>query len=220
MSKHTEFSRLVRVLRRKENRFSQTRLVELLHKQGYEGYNKSSVSKWENGHTKPPPEVVEILEDILGSRPGLLLRAAGYLAEAEIRQEGLIDPKVKAHFADLTLTGIGLAKNWEIWLRNPVVNLNIGRMPDTPSYPIGDLICGGSVYEIGSLGSGQVFELADVNKRMAKNLLAHLRVEFTELANLRDFVDLTDDKYSRKIVILLQAHRERYEGHCPKCPGI
>ena len=90
MTRDTEFGKLL-FHRRKKKHLSQTELSKRLHVQGYESYNKSAISKWENGHTKPPAHVVETLEDILGVQPSLLLKAAGYRAEAEVRQSGLND---------------------------------------------------------------------------------------------------------------------------------
>lgn len=50
-------------------------------------YSEADVSKWKSGRTKPPPEVVWALEDILSTTPkGSLLQAAGYREAAEIRK--------------------------------------------------------------------------------------------------------------------------------------
>jgi transcriptional regulator with XRE-family HTH domain len=80
-----EFGKLLRGLRN-ENSLTQENLVEKLKNQGYEKYSKADISKWETGRTKPSEDVVEALEDILLSAPnGMLLKAAGYNAAAELR---------------------------------------------------------------------------------------------------------------------------------------
>lgn len=66
----SDFGRLLR-LYRKERRLSLAALARKLQEQGYEEeYSKSSISKWENGRTKPRADVVEALEDILGALQG------------------------------------------------------------------------------------------------------------------------------------------------------
>jgi transcriptional regulator with XRE-family HTH domain len=67
---------------RKERYLSQTDLLDKLNKQGY-SYTESAISKWENGKRTPPPDVVEVLEDVLEAPRGWLLKAAGYRADAE-----------------------------------------------------------------------------------------------------------------------------------------
>lgn len=84
---------------RKAQRLTQRGLLDLLwdteecDREDSEGklrhkYNEPDVSKWESGSTKPPANVVELLEDILPTPRSLLLKAAGYHTEAELRRLG------------------------------------------------------------------------------------------------------------------------------------
>lgn len=162
--------------------------------------------------------------------PQLLVRAGQVMADdilrhyrtdysAEVRQSGgPPDKKIERHFAQLEYARTAIVDNYEQWSENPVANLNKGRLEGMPLDPIGELIYGGSMYEITSVGMGGFRELVEVDKRMAKNLLKHLKAESPEFAGLKDFADLTDDKRSRKIINMLRSHRSRYEGHCPDCP--
>lgn len=90
----TRFSELLSKFREDQG-LSQRGLVERLHGEGYEKYQVAAISKWETGRAKPPTDVVEVLEDILGISPGVLLQAAEYYqaanqrrAEAEREQQG------------------------------------------------------------------------------------------------------------------------------------
>lgn len=136
-----------------------------------------------------------------------------------IRNRGktLSDEKER-HFGQLDRARTAIVDNYKKWVQNPVTNLNMGRLEGTPAFPIGDWLYGGSMYEITALGLGQFSDLLEVDKATAENLLAHLKSECPELATLGDFADLTDDKYSRGVMNMLQAHKERYKGNCPDCP--
>ena len=54
---------------------------QFLHK-----YNEPDVSKWESNTTRPPADVVDMLEKQLITPEGLLLEAAGYIAEAKLKR--------------------------------------------------------------------------------------------------------------------------------------
>jgi transcriptional regulator with XRE-family HTH domain len=88
--KYSNFGQLLKKLR-KEHRLTQREILNRLHKQGYESYEKSAVSKWENGYHRPPKEVVEILADILEYKAEALLGEAGYRDEAEARAKSMGD---------------------------------------------------------------------------------------------------------------------------------
>jgi len=115
----TEFGRLLTKYR-KASHLTQPQVVKKLQAQGYgKRYSKSDISKWENGRTKPPADVVESLEDIWGIT-GPLLKAAGYDARAELRQKDPI--KVHArweHFRDLANTAQILVSEVESVEPNP-----------------------------------------------------------------------------------------------------
>ncbi len=111
MNTADSFGRRLRQLRA-ENDLTQEQLVKELEGKGYDAFNKSTISRWENGLRKPKMEVIEELEDLLGASRGVLLRAAGYTVET-IAGEPVapqIDPlllKQKSdHFTDLA----GIAK--------------------------------------------------------------------------------------------------------------
>ncbi len=82
----SEFGELLRKYRSQKG-WGQKKLVDRLHDQGYEGkYQVADISRWENGLRTPGAEVVEALEDILGVSPGILLDAADYSYEADVRR--------------------------------------------------------------------------------------------------------------------------------------
>lgn len=100
-----DFGNLLKKLRL-ENKLSQPDLVVKIRGQGFDKYHKSDISKWENGRTRPPEDVVEILEDILmPNANGLLLKSAGYLSAAEnrySRAESSIAIALAKHFETLS----------------------------------------------------------------------------------------------------------------------
>jgi len=119
------------------------------------------------------------------------------------------------HYEELMLTSFKLARNLERWLDEPLINLNIGRLPGTESYPVGKLLYGGLIY-----GSAirSVDKLADIDKAMAGNVLVHLKAQYPILADLKDFGDLTDDDFTREVIDLLKVSRQTWKGRCGRCP--
>ncbi len=236
MTKDTEFGNLLRFWRQ-ENRLSQTGLAERLRKQGYEGYDKSSISKWENGHTKPPAHVVATVEDILGTQPGLLLRAAGYRAEAEVRQSGFSDSEERAYSEQPTKETTSdtrmikhldeLAETAKI-LAHHVRRLLI-RRGDNDIEAHGDII---TILRFWRKSTGQLItETIDpiqelvyaqqhrVDPYVAKCLFIHYEDKFGELS-FSGWGDVTMENSDQTLLnnLLMLSHSEILS-FCPSCPS-
>jgi len=188
-------------------------LQDKLYDQGY-FYDKSAISKWETGSHVPSAEVVEILEDILLPKSnGLLLKAAGYLYEAESRyQLAEISRQEPRHFEELSITALKIASNLSRYHRNLMT------IHDS-SFSVGSLVYGGHMYEMLSPNSGVSVELPQVDKTLALYLLSHIKREFPELANITDWTELTSDKITEDFLQRLthRAHKGNFKGTCPMC---
>lgn len=79
------FGRILGQLR-EDNDLTQEKLCDELETKGNRLFNKSTISRWENGSRKPNIEIIKDLEEILGTEQGKLLRAAGYLIETSSAQ--------------------------------------------------------------------------------------------------------------------------------------
>lgn len=210
----SEFGKLLKHYR-KQNNVSQAEVLNKLRAQGY-SYDKSAISKWETGLHMPRAEVIEILEDILTPKSvGLLLKAAGYLYEAESRyQLAEISRQEPRHFEELSITALKIASNLSRYHRNLVT-------ADGSPCAVGILVYGGFMYEMLTPDSGQSVELPQVDKTLAMYLLSHIKREFPELADINDWADLTNDKISEDFLQRLtnRAHRGNFKGTCPVCKG-
>jgi len=91
MNTINDFGRKLRQLRA-ENDLTQEGLGNELRDKGNKCFNKSTISRWENGSRKPDTETVKDLEEILGASQGTLLRAARYLVETGTDQP--VSPQV------------------------------------------------------------------------------------------------------------------------------
>jgi transcriptional regulator with XRE-family HTH domain len=110
--RYAEFGKLLRQLR--ENlALTQDGLKDLLKGQNYEIKSKGTISKWENGNSRPSEGIVEILEDVFGATRGTLLRPAGYPHDiAEVKTtEPIVTKNLEAHFAYLAELANGLIAN-------------------------------------------------------------------------------------------------------------
>lgn len=74
---YAEFGRLLRQLRR-ELVLTQDGVRSELNRQGCHIVSKGTISKWENGDSRPDEDTVEALEGVLEVKKGTLLRPAGY----------------------------------------------------------------------------------------------------------------------------------------------
>lgn len=209
---NTEFGKLLRH-HRKLKALSQAKLRDMIEAWGPR-YDKSAISKWETGSHVPRAEVVEILEDILLPKAnGLLLKAAGYLYEAESRYQLVeISRQEPRHFEELSTTALKIASNLSRYHRNLMT------VHDS-SFSVGSLVYGGHMYEMLSPNSGVSVELPQVDKTLALYLLSHIKREFPELANITDWTELTNDKITEDFLQRLthRAHKGNFKGTCPMC---
>jgi len=112
------------------------------------------------------------------------------------------------HFAELSVTALILASNFESYLDN------FGTGFDSA---VGDVVYGGWLDDIGDMLS---VEMREVDRPLALNLLYHLKEEFPELANISDWDQLTSAKMSHDFIarLKLKANRGDFMGKCPACP--
>lgn len=204
---NTEFGRLLRH-HRELNGLSQSELKDRLDTQGYR-ITKSAISKWENCLHVPLAEVVEVLEDVLMPKSvGLLLRAAGYRAEAEIRFQSseMVREEQSPQSKELQTTALIIASNLE-------------KIRSAPPESLGDPF-GHTIYRVGEkvYGGWWVHEdrarLGDVDKIVAAKLLKHLQEEgeFPELADINDWAELKEDHNTENFIqrLISRAHRGNF----------
>jgi hypothetical protein len=123
--------------------------------------------------------------------------------------------EIERHRKELSHAALAIASNLERY-RNPLTSW---KNPDQ----IGELAYGGTVYEIlpSPLNSGQIVELEKVDKDMALNLFAHVGAKFPELADIKDWTELTNDKITDDFInrLRLQAYLGNFKGKCKACPN-
>ena len=202
---------------RTANRLTLEQLAKKLADRGCGLYSTSAISEWEQGQTRPPSDVVETLEDILMPLPkGLLLKAAGYMAESELRQLSMLDSiesynPVSSHLGELSMAALILASNFDKYRNVPALFLGF-------TNKIGGLVYGGAYW----MGKEVQGGFTRVEQPVALNLLSHLQQErdFPELDNIRDWADLTDDKITPNFIfrLSLKAKAKHFAGRCPGCP--
>jgi len=203
-----DFGKLLKKYR-VERYLTQRFLTDKLEDQGYT-YTDSAVSKWERGDSVPPPEVVEILEDILEVPSGWLLKAAGYRVEAQMRQLVVTDPERAKHYQELSALLLLVASNLEKYLDNNT----------EPKPTIGEVVYGGWLNLVNGVADSLSVETSKIDRTKAKNLLDHLKAEFTELRGLEDWADLESDKVTPELIarFRIRAYRGDFTGKCPACP--
>ena len=114
--------------------------------------------------------------------------------------------EIKRHQQELSITASLLA-------------LNLGRCWDNfdlSTDKIEDVVYGGLAYEAG----GKTAIMEEVDKSVALNLLYHLKGEFPELTDIKDWAELNNDKITKDFVerLRLRAYRGDF-GKCPACPN-
>ncbi|MFC1907562.1 helix-turn-helix domain-containing protein [Chloroflexota bacterium] len=197
-----EFGELLRHYR-KLKVLSQSQLQDRMDKQGFI-YDKSAISKWETGLHVPPAEVVEILEDILLPKSnGLLLRAAGYLYEAESRfQLEYAREEQSPRSKELQTAALIIISNLEKYLNEPAAYLG------TEMDRMGERVFGG--WWIGEDRA----KLGDVDREAAAELLKHLKDEgeFPELADIENWKDLNDTRITEDFIqrLISRAQRDNF----------
>ncbi len=200
----SEFGKLLKHYR-KQNNISQAEVMNKLNAQGY-SYDKSAISKWETGLHVPRAEVVGILEDILTPKSvGLLLKAAGYLYEAESRfQLEYTREEQSPRSKELQTTALVLASNLEKIRNAPPESL--GDPFGHSAYPVGELVFGGWwIYEEDRA------KLGDVDRELASELLKLLKEEgdFPELVDIDDWSELNYDLITESFIqrLTVRAYR-------------
>jgi len=120
------------------------------------------------------------------------------------------EQEIARHRADLSVTALTLASNFESYLDKPGVFGFPGK--------IGVVVYGGAVTEI---GSGQSVQMRKVDKSVALNLLYHLKEEFPELLDLNEWAELTGDRITLDLMerLRLKAYRGDFKGKCKDCSG-
>jgi len=199
----SEFGKLLKHYR-KQNNVSQAEVLNKLRAQGY-SYDKSAISKWETGLHMPRAEVIEILEDILTPKSvGLLLKAAGYLYEAESRfQLEYTREEQSPRSKELQTAALIIASNLE-------------KIRSAPPESLGDPF-GHTVFTMGEKvhGGWWVYEdrakLGDVDRTVADELLKRLKEEgeFPELAEIDDWEELKEASVTEDFIqrLISRAHR-------------
>ncbi len=189
---------------RKQNNASQAEVLNKLRAQGY-SYDKSAISKWETGLHMPRAEVIEILEDILTPKSvGLLLKAAGYLYEAESRFQSVVSvmEEQSPRSKELQTTALTIATNLEKYQNEPIT------FRGTEMDRVGEIVYGGWW-----LGEERA-RLGDVDKKLAARLLICLKKEgeFPELDNIQDWSELNDTQITVNFILRLisRAHRGNF----------
>lgn len=125
------------------------------------------------------------------------------------------DIRLQKHFKELSTVAVSIASNLQRY-RNNLAVFQGG------SNKTGELIYGGSMYEMHTPDFGQFGELQQVDRGLAKNLLSHLKEEFPELVDITDWSDLTDDKITEDLIerLRLKAYRGGFKrGKCMGCPS-
>ncbi len=107
----------------------------------------------------------------------------------------------------------------ELSITASLLALNLGRCWDNFDLftdKIEDVVYGGLAYEVG----GETAIMEEVDKSVALNLLYHLKGEFPELTDIKDWAELTGDKISNDFLerLRLKANRGDFMGKCPDCP--
>ena len=97
--------------------------------------------------------------------------------------------------------------------------LNLGRCWDNFDLctdTLGVVVYGGLAHEVG--GPSAIMETVD--RSVALNLLYHLKDEFPELTDIKDWAELNNDKITKDFVerLRLRAYRGDF-GKCPACPN-
>jgi len=195
-----EFGELLRQYR-KLNGLSQSELRNRLNSQEY-NVTESTISKWESGIHIPKSEVVEVLEDILMPKSvGLLLKAAGYFNEAEIRFQSSDIVRKQMSQEDERL-----AAN----LRSIIFNLRkyLGEYAA--------VLCYSTTIKETFYGDGSAPAILagfkEINRGAALEVLVHIKNEFPELVDINDWANLPHERISEDFIhrLISKAHRGNY----------
>lgn len=111
------------------------------------------------------------------------------------------------HHKDLSETALALAKNLEKYRNEPATFLG-------SNHCISDTIYGES-YVFQTLAG-----LDEINREKAIDLLDHLKVEFAELEDIKDWGELEDTQITSDFInrLELKAFERNFKSRCPHCP--
>jgi hypothetical protein len=142
----------------------------------------------------------------LSARYGLNYLASHFeLSKSEIYKILRQERGKPAHFAELSKALLTIATNFETHLRD------IGPLLEK----IGDFVYGGDDNIRYGMG------MRKVDKFTALNVLHHLKGEFPELSEVKDWADLVPgDTMNDDLILRLQlkAQGGQFSGKCPACP--
>ena len=177
---------------------SQSKLRDSLDIQGY-SRTESAISKWENGKHIPEAEIVEVLEDILMPKSlGLLLRAAGYYSEAEIRfpSSDIVRKQMTQQDEKLSEILRLIISNLEKYLGESATIL---RYSDKLEH---------TVYGNGS-APAILANLKSIDEKAAKKVLKRIKEGFPDLADIDDWANLPHERISEDFIqrLISKAHR-------------
>ena len=79
---------------------------------------------------------------------------------------------------------------------------------------------GGWLNDIDGILDALSVEMHEVDKSVALHLLCHLKEEFPELTDIKDWAEFNNDKITKDFVerLRLRAYRGDF-GKCPACPN-
>ncbi|MCX5998157.1 MAG: hypothetical protein NTU41_00810 [Chloroflexi bacterium] len=122
---------------------------------------------------------------------------------------------MKQHYTELSTTGLVLASNLDSYLGE------LGTDELGTDSEVGDVVYGGWLNLMGGERDALSVEMHKVDKRIASNLLLHIKVEFPELTEIKDWAELADDKITKNFVerLRLKVTQGRFSGTCPGCLG-
>ena len=148
-------------------------------------------------------------EEILDELANEIGVASQRQVERVLVQAAKYERDTKQHRADLSITALILASNFESYLDN---------FGTGSGSTVGDVVYGGLLCDIHDALS---VEMREVDRPLALNLLHHLKEEFPELANISDWTQLTGDKISHDFIarLKLKANRGDFVGNCHLCPS-
>jgi len=209
---------------REYNVLTQNKLREELNKQGYHLKSNGTISKWESDNNRPPPHIVECLEDIFSLARGTLLRPAGYLIEApakvsniEAPQSTIITRRLEEHFDHLTnMVHILLANGLDTITKN---DSNKTTFPYTLwSGQSGIAIPHELLSSYLHQNVNQLF--LDTNEFDLQNFMSHLEVEYPEIKSKGFLHIVKDNPYELIQTLKILAQRKLFKGTCPVCETL
>jgi hypothetical protein len=157
---------------------------------------------------------IDKIGSVFGRDPRSVKRAINKVQPPQGQhQKTTPNPNLIKHYTELSITGLILASNFESYLNAPGTD-------DDFTGKIGDVAYGGWLNLIGGVRDALSVEMNKVDKRIASNVLLHIKLEFPELTEIEDWAELTDYKITKNFIerLRLKANRGDFMGKCPDCP--